>query len=246
MIGKPATSPARLTSIGLCDSPSHTTQGTRSVPARNNVSTGLVEERVPQPDRDHRPGIGAEKSSPRRQVVAVLARKRNRSHGGVVRYRQRLGAEPFFDSFDSTQRPAAIRDRGAFRPGVQPGADVAPARHRGEIVDVPQQAQLRQALKDAEVERRAADATAGKGEPEQVHLGSGGQRMTGVGRDNAMESPPPRLAESRAAQRQAPLRTERPLRRLRRGAAPGWDLSAAPRAAAAGSPHGSGSPPSGS
>ncbi len=49
-------------------------------------------------------------------------------------------------------------------PGDEPAADVAAARDRRQVVEVAQQALLRQPLQDAEVEGGAADAAAGEGQ----------------------------------------------------------------------------------
>ncbi len=106
-------------------------------------------------------GVGAEQADARRQVVAVVAQPRDllRLYAGIL-------GENALHAFDrqlgftgaNILAPAFVED-----PGAQPAPDVATAGYSGQIVEALEQPAARQRLQDAEVEGRAANASAGEG-----------------------------------------------------------------------------------
>ena len=116
-----------------------------------------IEDEVPEV-RGHRgEGVRAEDPRPRGEVVAVAPKERHllRLDVGVV-----PDAELLLDRVHAR----------AMDPRREPAPDVAAARHGREVVELLEEAELRQGLEHAEVERGAADAAAREGEAQELVL----------------------------------------------------------------------------
>ena len=127
----------------------------------------LHQQRVAQPDGEHRPGVGAEEADLRRQVVRVAAEVLDRPAPlralippGRLR---RVGGIGGRDRF-----PPALG--GPHAVGAEPAPDVAAPGNGRQVVDPLQQVRF-QRFEDAETERRAANAAAGQGEAHQLVAG---------------------------------------------------------------------------
>ena len=116
-----------------------------------------VEDEVAQVGGHRGQRVRAEDPRPRGEVVAVAPEERDlpRLLVGVI-----LHAELLLHGVDAR----------AMDPGREPAADVAPARHRGEVVELLEKLQLGEGLEHAEVERGAADPAAREGQPQELVL----------------------------------------------------------------------------
>ena len=147
----------------------------------------LNQQQIPKIDGNDGPCVGAQRSQPRRQIVAVLAQKPDRRRLGVrlsvLRFALFYALEPLgprgpqllLDNINSIARCLARRQLFIFRPRAldprsQPVSDVTTSRHGREIVECSHLVEFSQPLEDAQVECRAADAAAGKREARQLHL----------------------------------------------------------------------------
>ncbi len=115
-----------------------------------------VQNQVAEEHRAERPCVGGKKSEPRRQVVAVLAQMIERPWFWRERIEIRRGR-------GFRKRGGHVGDIAAvMEPRAQPAGDVAASGDARHVVEVAQQPELRQRLRDAEVECRAANAAAGE------------------------------------------------------------------------------------
>ncbi len=110
-----------------------------------------VQEQVAEDCGRSRPRVPREQTQFRSQVIAVLAQVRD----WFGLRRQRIAAAGACGEIGDD-----LFDAAAMHPGPQPRGDVSAPGHAGEIIELSEQAQSRQALQDAQVECRAADAAA--------------------------------------------------------------------------------------
>jgi hypothetical protein len=103
----------------------------------------LDQQRVTQPDRQHRPRVGAQESDFGRQVIRVAAQMGDRTCPIVAR------------------QPVPVSQAA----GAEPGPDVSAARNRGEVRQLFQLLFVFQTLEHAKRERRAANTAAGDRQP---------------------------------------------------------------------------------
>ena len=122
----------------------------------------LVEQHVAEPDGADHPGVRAEQARRRRQVVAVLAQE-----GDGILHRRTL--HRLARRRQAARRLDHVAVAVVLDEAVEPRADVAAARHGGQVVHAPQQVVFGQPLQDAEIERRRSDAAAREREAERLH-----------------------------------------------------------------------------
>ena len=114
-----------------------------------------VEDEVAQVCRHRGQRVRAEDPRPRGEVVAVAPEERHllRFLVGVI-----LHAELLLHGVDAR----------AMDPRREPASDVAPARHRGEVVELLEELQLREGLEHAEVEGSAPDPASREGQAQEL------------------------------------------------------------------------------
>ncbi len=112
-----------------------------------------VEEDVPQHGGHQGPEVRGHGAHAGRQVAVVLAEMTDRLRLAIRR--RSVSAQP---------GGHVLQASGPAHPGRQPAADVTPARHRGEVVELLEHPVLGEALDRTEPERGAADPAPGDAE----------------------------------------------------------------------------------
>jgi hypothetical protein len=113
---------------------------------------GPIEHEIARHGGDERPHVGREHASGERQVAAGPSHPIDRSL--VVR------GCPRFARIERPQHLVAAVRAVSVQPGGEPAADIATAGHRGEVIELAEDADVCKALQHAERKRGAANAAA--------------------------------------------------------------------------------------
>src|SRR6185369_4966961 len=117
-----------------------------------------VQEDVAKIDRDERPAIRAEEPEARREVIAELPQKVDRTERGRV-----VAMRP-----DRIEAFGRMTVRSAADPRRVPASGVPAARHGRQVVEPIEQLEGGESLEHADVEGRAPDSAARKGQTHEL------------------------------------------------------------------------------
>src|SRR5204863_5510775 len=114
--------------------------------AEKSNQDGLVQQNISAVSGNRGPGVRAKQSRSRSQVIAIVAKKSDRS-----RFTRGI-PQPLFHIPNST----------FVDPPHQPSANKSATRNRRKIIDAFQQSIFRKPLQNSQIDRRAANSAAGK------------------------------------------------------------------------------------